>query len=350
MRLTAASVVLLVISGPASAQIPTTPREMYSAWCVRCHAEDGTGRVDDPSITVEPMDFTNCSVTTAEPDADWELVTTLGGPVAGLSSQMPGYGDSLTRDQILALVGYVRTFCAETGWPLGNVNFSRPIFTEKAFPENEVVILPAVAHGDDEDTSVRFKTVFEHRIGRRGHAEIALPLASLGSNGDREFGLGDISLAGKYVLATDERSTRILTGGLEFKLPTGSENRGLGGGSTVFEPYLAAGAALGDLLVQAQLKLEIPTRDPGQETEIVYNLAFGRDLSSRPSTWSVGMELNGIDDKLAVTPQVRKGLTLTGAVAAAFGVRLPLVNRQRQSTTWVGYLLWEYLEPVWAQP
>ena len=118
----------------------------------------------------------------------------------------------------------------------------------------------------------------------------------------------------------------------------------------VLEPYVAVGASWRDLSLQAQLKVEVPTQDPGDDTEFIYNLYGGRDLSGLPSTWTLGVELNGIGDRLAITPQVRKGLTRTGALAAAVGVRVPLVNRQRQHVQWVGYLLWEYLDPVRSAP
>jgi len=346
-----AHLLLLLFPVSVSAQVPTLPSEMYSAWCASCHAEDGTGQVAVATITVEPMDFTDCAVTTPEPDADWELVIARGGPVAGLSSQMPGYGEALDDDQIRVLVGYIRGFCTEPRWPLGNVNFSRPIFTEKAFPENEVVILPAVSHGDDDDgASARIKMVYERRVGRRGHVEVGLPLQTASPNGERAAGLGDITVAAKYVLYTDRASTRIFSGGFEVKTPTGSEGLGLGGGTTVLEPYLSAGFALRDFTLQTQLKVEVPTRDPGEATAVVYNVYGGRDLSGLPSTWSIGLELNGIDERLAVTPQIRKGLTRTGAIAAAAGVRIPIVNRQHQHIQWVGYLLWEYRDPVLAAP
>ena len=335
----------------ALAQGPSSPQEMYGAWCASCHAQDGKGQVAVKTVTVEPMDFTDCAVTTPEPDGDWELVIAGGGPVAGLSSQMPGYGDALTAEQIHALVGYVRTFCTEPGWPIGNVNFSRPIFTEKAFPENEVVVLPSVSHGDEGDgTSVRLKTVYERRVGTRGHVEVGLPLQSVGRAGERAAGLGDVTVAAKYVLHANRASTRIVSGGFEVKTPTGSEGRGVGGGTTVLEPYVSAGFAVRDFVVQTQFKVEVPMRDPGGDTEVVYNVYGGRDLSGLPSTWSIGVEINGVDDKLAVTPQLRKGLTRTGALAAAWGVRIPVVNRQRQHTQWVGYLLWEYRDPVRAVP
>ena len=78
----------------------------------------------------------------------------------------------------------------------------------------------------------------------------------------------------------------------------------------------------------------------------VYNIYFGRDARLLPSTFTFGVELNGENNELALTPQIRKGLSRTGALAGAFGVRLPLNHRSEQGVTWVGYLLWEYLEPV----
>ena len=346
-----ASLVSVGLAQPARAHAPTSPQEMYTAWCAGCHAADGTGRVAVKTITVEPMDFTDCAVTSPEPDGDWEIVIAEGGPVAGLSSQMPGYGAALTVEQIGALVRYVRTFCTEPSWPIGNLNFSRPIFTEKAFPENEVVVLPTVSHGGEGDgVAMGLKTVYERRVGTRGHVEVGLPLQSVGRDGERAGGLGDVTMAAKYVLHASRASTRIVSGGLEVKAPTGRERSGLGGGTTVLEPFVSAGFALREFTIQAQFKVEVPTRDPGDNTEVVYNVYGGRDLSALPSTWSIGFEINGVDDTLAVTPQLRKGLTRTGALAAAWGVRIPVVNRQRQHTQWVGYLLWEYRDPVRAAP
>ena len=88
-----------------------------------------------PTVTVEPMDFTDCKVTTPEPDADWVRAIAKGGPGVGLSPQMPGFEDSLTAEQISGFVSHIRGFCRDRGWPSGNSNFPRPIITEiVAFP------------------------------------------------------------------------------------------------------------------------------------------------------------------------------------------------------------------------
>ena len=57
------------------------------------------------------MDFTDCSVSTPEGDPDWEAVIAKGGPVVGLSSQMPAFGDFLTPAQVSEFVGFIKKFC-----------------------------------------------------------------------------------------------------------------------------------------------------------------------------------------------------------------------------------------------
>ena len=340
----------LVWAAVASAgQFPAEPDAMFDAFCAVCHGEDGRGQVDNPAINSEPMDFTDCAVATPEPDGDWELVITHGGIAAGLSSEMPSYGDALTDGQIQTLIGYIRGFCAEPGWPIGTLNFPRPIFTEKAFPENEFLLLPEFSDRAGGVTQFGLQGIYERRLGRRGHVELRVPFESVSAAGRRRSGLGDLTLAGKYVVNTDRAMTRITTVGLEVSLPTGDEDDGLGHGTTVFEPYLAFGTTVGDLYLQTQLKVESPASDPVSDAEIGYNVYLGFDVSDLLTTWTVGLELNGENRDLALTPQLRKGLTRTGAIAVAGGVQIPLTNRDVRWARWVGYFLWEYLDPVFAE-
>ena len=329
-------------------QVPAEPDAMFDAFCAVCHGEDGRGQVENPAIDSEPMDFTDCAVATPEPDGDWELVIAQGGLAAGLSSEMPSYGDALTDGQIHALIGYIRGFCAEPGWPIGTLNFPRPIFTEKAFPENEFLLLPEFSDGADGVTELGLRAIYERRLGRRGHVEVRVPFESVSVAGERRSGVGDVKLAGKYVVNTDRAMTRITTVGLEVSLPTGDENDGLGHGTAVFEPYLAFGTTLSDVYLQTQLKLESPASDPVSEVELGYNVYVGFDLSEFLTTWTLGLELNGMDRDLALTPQLRKGLTRTGAIAVAGGIQIPPTNRDVRRARWVGYFLWEYLDPVFA--
>jgi hypothetical protein len=347
-RLSAAAIAAaaLCAHGPVRAQTPSTIPEMWAAWCARCHAADGSGRMADRPVPIEPLDFTDCSVASAEPDADWEVAIRDGGPAVGLSSMMPAFGEALTADQIRGFVSHLRSFCAEQGWPHGNLNFPRAIFTEKAFPENEILLLPMASHAPTAPTPWAMRVVYERRAGRRTQIEVGVPLLSSRGETDRHAGLGDIEIAAKHVFAASAARAAIVSGGLEVVLPTGRASRGLGHGTTVFEPYVAAGAVRRGFYLQSQLKLEIPA--DGAARTFVYNGYAGRDLSETPDTWTVGVELTGEDRELALTPQLRKGLTRTGALGAAVGARIPLNHRRDREVQWIGYLLWEYREPVRA--
>jgi hypothetical protein len=350
---------LALAQQPASGGAPATIAEMWSAWCARCHAEDGSGKVNEPTITVEPMDFTDCKVTSPEPDADWERAIAKGGPGVGLSPQMPGFEDSLGADQITAFVSHIRGFCTEPGWPTGNTNFPRPILTEKAFPENELVILPAISHLDESPapsiTEASLVAVYERRVGKRSMIEAEVPLVGTNSLATWTSGIGDIALAFKHALFDRGGSLpRILSAGLEVVLPSGDRFQDHGSGTVKFEPFVSAGAMLRDWYAQTELKAEFPADRVRADRAMIYNAYLGRDTSAAPNTWTVGVELNGEiafpllgvrTHHVALTPQLRKGLTGTGALAASLGVMLPLNNRESQGVRWVGYLLWEYLEP-----
>ena len=348
-RLLFALALLLVCAAPGAAQdpqAPTTIPEMWNAWCARCHGKDGSGKVPEPTITVEPMDFTDCRVTTPEGDSDWEAAIAKGGPVVGLSSQMPAFGDFLKPEQITEFVAFIKAMCTEKGWPSGNLNLPRPIFAEKAFPENEFLFIPVASHRKDEPTEFTFKSIYERRLGKRIQWELVLPVASVDPGDGRTAGIGDVELGFKMAL-NPGASNHLFAAGIDFAFPTGDEASGLGHDSGIVEPYLSTATVIGSqTYLQTQLKLELPTTATWDNDVFVYNIYLGRDVKLLPSTFTYGVELNGENDEIAMTPQLRKGLSKTGALAGAIGVRIPLNNRNEQGVTWIGYLLWEYLEPV----
>jgi hypothetical protein len=343
----------LLVAIPVSAQdaaIPKTVPEMWSAWCARCHGQDGTGKVSEPTVTVEPLDFSDCRIASAEPDADWEVAITHGGPAVGLSSQMPAFGDVLTSEQVQGFVRHLRGFCNERNWPSGNFNLPRPIFTEKAFPENEFILLPVASHDKNRPNAYTLRGIYERRLGRRAQIEAVLPMERVfvSTLDNPEVGVGDVEIGLKYAL-TPGSNRYLLTAGFDFVLPTGAAARLVSGFEPVYEPYLAIGTVVVGTYLQGQLKLELPSPDTFRTRETIYNAYVGRDTSVFPNTWTLGVELNGENKELWLTPQIRKGLTKTGALGAAFGVRVPLNERDEHGVAFVGYLLWEYLEPVFAR-
>lgn len=349
---------LALLLASALATQPSSTPEMWSAWCARCHAEDGSGRIAEPTISVEPMDFTDCKVASAEPDADWARAIAKGGPGVGLSPEMPAFEDSLRPEQITGLVSHMRSLCNESGWPSGNTNFPRPILTEKAFPENEFVILPAVSHWNEAPapsiTEASLVAVYERRVGKRSMIEIEVPLVGTNALTTWTSGIGDVAAAFKHAIFARGDAPRIVSLGLEAVVPSGDRFKAHGSGTTIFEPFISAGAMLRDWYLQAQAKVELPANRLRADRAFAYNAYIGRDTSAAPKAWTIGVELNGevafpylgvTNNLVALTPQVRKGLTGTGALAASAGVMLPINKRDAQGVRWVGYLLWEYLEP-----
>jgi mono/diheme cytochrome c family protein len=333
---------------PAGAQVPAEPREMYRVWCAACHAADGTGRAPDRPVRATPLDFTDCRRATAESDVDWAYVIRRGGHAAGLSTEMPAF-ESLDDDRVAALVGVLRSFCADRRWPLGHVNFRRALFTVKAFPEDELALQPMVSHGRETFTRGRAAIEFEMRVGPRAEVEVVLPAESVGSVTGTVVGVGDIGVGGKYVLHAPSNRARIVTAGVEVVAPSGSLRWGFGEGTAVIEPYVAAAAMWRSIVLQGGVRAEYYTNPMPTEfyPYVGYDVSVSRDLSAAPSTWTLGVEVNGSGRAVGITPYIVKGLNASGTITGAFGVRLPISAPFPQlydQVRWAGYLRWDYRE------
>jgi len=340
--------IVLTLSSRLAAQIPATAVEMYRSWCAVCHGEDGAGRPPARPVKSPPLDFTNCRLATAEPDADWALVIRLGGAAAGLSSEMPEFSQ-LSPSEVDAIVAYLRSLCRQPGWPPGNLSFRRALFTAKAFPENEVVLAPMVSHGQSTYARVRIEASYGVRLGRRGQVEVGLPAETVHWVTGRVAGVGDLTIGGKYVLYASDARRSIVTGGVETSLGTGSLQWGFGEGTTVTEPYLAAAFRWRGWTIQSDLKTLFFARKIVGEYyhRIVWDASLSRDRSFTPTAWTAGVEFNAADRAFGITPYVLKGLTRTGSLAVGAGVRIPLSNYPYTAdlVRWRGYLLWDYTRP-----
>ena len=61
---------------------------------------------------------------------------------------MASFSGALASEQIDAVVHYMRGFCKEKEWPCGELNLPRALATEKAYPEDEVVVTSTLnVHG-----------------------------------------------------------------------------------------------------------------------------------------------------------------------------------------------------------
>src|SRR6185436_7609953 len=148
---------------------------------------------------LELPDFSDCKFSTPERDGDWAGIIAHGGPVRAFDRRMPAFGDALTAEEILRVVGFLRGFCTDRSWPRGDLNLPRPLVTEKAFPENEAVVTTTLE--GHRPSAVGNAFVYEQRIGARNQYEVVVPFnAQKQAAAGWEQGLGDVAVAPKKVV------------------------------------------------------------------------------------------------------------------------------------------------------
>src|SRR5580700_8796340 len=214
--------------------------KVYKGGCIACHGSEGKGAPMASTVFLRPdtfPDFTDCAGTTPEPDGNWKAAIVHGGPSRGLSQIMPAFGDLLTDDQINDVIAYMRGFCRNVHRdPLGELNLPRALVTEKAFPENEIVVSTAAsASGAPAWTT----DVIDERtiIDARTQLETDVPVNYADQAHNWTEGFGDITLALKREMFSSLRTGSILSPQGGILLPSGDSKRGFGAGTTQFEPY-----------------------------------------------------------------------------------------------------------------
>lgn len=331
---------------------------LYLKACAACHGLDGKGA---PRTTVAfedgLPDFTDCRFSTREPDADWMAVVHDGGPARAFGRMMPAFGEALAAEQIEGVLGHIRTFCANHEWPRGELNLPLPLVTEKAFPEDEIVISSTVAA--EGAGSISSKFVYERRFGPRNQLEIIVPFgfdARAGPSRVGEWigGLGDLAVGVKRAMFHSLRRGSIFSLAGEVILPTGDEDRGLGKGTTAFEPFLAFGQILpAEGFLQVQAGVELPADTDRASEEAFWRVAIGRSISQRRwmRTWSPMIELLGARELEAgepahwdLVPQVQVTLSARQHVMASVGVRLPVNDAGPRRIQLLFYLLWDWFD------
>jgi len=264
-------------SAPAIQQQHARGKALYESACLSCHGPDGRGMPQTTlGFDIEVPDFTDCSFATPEPDADWAAVILHGGPVRAFDRRMPAFSGALSTEDVGAILGYVRTMCTDDTWPAGELNLPRPLRTEKAFPENEAVLTTTFDATGANSISNEF--LYERRFGSRNQWEVSVPIDFAGSDARGwQRGLGDIAVGYKRVLMHSGPRGSILSAGGEIIFPTGKEDRGLGSGTTVVEPFVVFGQILPrDMFVQAHAALELSTNTDRTDHEGFWRVAAGK--------------------------------------------------------------------------
>jgi hypothetical protein len=329
--------------------------EVFAATCASCHGSDGRGaHASLTGLSVPPLDFTNCRRTNREPDHDWHAVIAEGGPARGFHRMMPAFGEVLSESEQEAVLEYVRGFCATPAFPRGNLNFPRPLMTEKAFPEDEFVLSTSVATRSPRN--IESKLVYEQRFLRRQQFEIIIPfnVAEM-ADGSREAGIGDIAVGAKSVLVASVDTGSILSVAGEVVLPTGNKDKGFGAGVVRIEPFVAFGQALPwNSFLHLQAGAEIPLKEAtGVETEGFLRAALGTSIPSGKfgRTFSPIVEgvakrelLAGAPTSLDVVPQMQISVSRRQHILGSLGASIPALNREGRSIAAMAYLLWDWYD------
>ena len=333
--------------------------EIFRAACATCHAPDGKGAPRSVVGFELPLpnghefpDFTDCATNTVEPLADWVAVAARGGPVRALDRHMPAFGQALSLDQIERAVRHLWTFCADTSWPRGDLNFPRAFFTEKAFPENETVWTTGVtATGGKAVTNA---LVYEHRLGARGQYEVTIPFTQQQREaGGWSRGLGDVELAVRRTLFASHERGSIFAAGGAVTLATGSKDRGLGNGYTIVEPFAMWGQMLGaNGFLQMHTGFEVPSNHNAGRNEGFLRTAVGYTLAQDQGfgrAWSPMAEVliaksAGGATEWDVVPQMQISLSKLQHVLVSVGVRVPLNERHERKPEVLTYFLWDWFD------
>ena len=333
-----------------------TGREVYEQACASCHGADGRGAPAGTSLTVVLPDFTDCTIATSETTANWAGLVRHGGPFLGLSPQMPQFGDALTEAEVIAVIAYVRDFCGDRRYPLGDLNFRRPVFVGKAFPEDEVVLGFEAAQGHRE-RELAYEIELEKRIGPRGWIETALPVGVVDATAQPlRAGVGDVSVAYHHILMAVPDWRAILSAGLGLGLPTGNRRHGVGAGTPVVTPELRAGRALGPFVLQTQVLASLPGDSTRAERQMLYRLALQAPLCPYKKCIVPAIELEqsqaldaAVHAATLLAPALYLPLSRRGHVALGVAGELPVAGTRPFDWRLGAFLLWEYADgPFWS--
>ena len=344
----------LLVTSPmvAGSELPTTGEGLYEIGCAKCHGKTGTGvPLDQVGFDVPLPDLTDCSFATREPDLDWIAVSHQGGPVRGFNSAMPAFGEAFEVEQIQKIVDFIRTFCADDAWPRGELNLPRPLFTEKAYPEDELVWTTGVA--TEESGDIVTELLFERRFGSRNQWELKVPFGATQATSDspRIGGVGDVTVGVKSTVYHRLDRGNILSLNAELGIPTGSEEKGQGKGVWIFEPSVSFGQLLpAETFVHLQAGIELPSDRDRVDEEIFWKAVFGRTFTVNTwgRSWTPMVEVIGRSEDGStdwdVVPQVQVSLNTRQHVLANVGVLVPTDDESLRQTQVFFYLLWEWFD------
>jgi mono/diheme cytochrome c family protein len=328
--------------------------QIYRSACVACHGADGQGTPKSIAGFEQPRtfpDFTRCDQTTPEEDVAWRAVIVHGGPNRGFSQIMPSFGEALTPKQIDQVIGYLRGFCRNKHWPRGELNLPRAIVTEKAFPEDEVVVSTAVnAKGAP---GVGSHIIHEQRFGMNNQIEIDVPITFEDQNHTWYGGVGDTTFGMKRVMFSNLQSGSIFSLQGSVLVPTGNRMRGFGSGTTTFETFAAFDQLFrSNTFIQTQFGADLPRHTDIAPQSIFFNTAVGQSFSADHGLgrlWSPMVEFLADRDLVDMArtnwdllPQMQVTISKRQHIRADLGLRIPVNHTAGRPVQLMFYVLWDW--------
>lgn len=371
-RIWSLGVLLVLWPAPAMSQ-PATDAELYGAACAVCHGDDGRGRpVEEVPFPTPLPDFTDCAFASREPDPDWYAVIHAGGPVRAFDRMMPAFGSALSDPEIAAILRHVRTFCTDDTWPRGEFNVPRPLFTEKAYPEDEIVVTTTV---DARSGNTEGEFLYEKRLGSTGMVELAVPVAYRaadrtsgrrhGQPPARALGVGDLAFGYKRSVHHDLQRGSIFSLGAEAVLASTQDAEGSYRYAPLVEPYAAYAHLLPwDAFVQTQALVEVAVDDQ-RDHAVELRGALGRTWTEGAfgRSWTPMVEVlvaRGLTDRASarvdLVPQVqvslntRKHVLLTSACASRRAPQRPAARSSSSISSGTGSTEASGMDGERAQP
>jgi mono/diheme cytochrome c family protein len=329
---------------------------IFDSGCIACHGERGAGAPLTSTEFKRPdsfPDFTRCDQTTPEPNMNWKAVIVHGGAARGFSTIMPAFGELLSDSDINDVIAYMRGFCGNPHWPRGELNLPRALVTEKAYPEDELVISTAANAGGAPGFTTGI--IHEQRFGVKNQIEIDYPQNDQDLDHQWQHGPGDITFGLKRVLWSSLRTGSIfaLQGGI--LPPTGDSKRGFGSGTTTFEPFAAVDQLFPtNTWIQFQMGADLPVHPDIAPQSLFYRTAIGQSIAGDHRLgrlWSPMVEfLAARDLKDAaktdwdVMPEMQVTISSRQHVRLDLGYRAPFTDTAGRNPEIDFYVLWDWAD------
>ena len=332
-------------------------RAVYNNGCVACHGTEGKGAPEKNTVFKRPdtwPDFTACDQTTPEPNAAYRAVILHGGKSLAFSQVMPAFGDYLSSQQIDDVIAYIRSLCKNVHhYPMGELNLPRALATEKAFPEDELVISSSAnASGPASWTT---DVIHEQTFKGKNQLEVDVPTNHAVLEGQGTTGVGDITIGLKREIFSSLRTGSLVSVQGGVLLPTGDSSRGFGRGTATFEPFVAYDQLFREnTFFQFQLGAELPVESSKAPRNMFFRSAVGQAwapdhglgrLFSPMVEFLASRDYSpGASTAWDVLPEMQVTVSRRQHIRAAVGYRKPITDVSGRAPQVSFYVLWDWAE------